>query len=50
MRTAKQLGYRVIAVYSEADTNALHILNSSEAVLIGLRVRRNLGEPSTAFV
>ena len=35
MRTAKSLGYRTIAVYSEADANALHVRMADEAVLIG---------------
>ena len=35
MRTAKSLGYRTIAVYSEADAGALHVRTADEAVLIG---------------
>ncbi len=35
MTTAKKLGMRTIAVYSEADTNALHVRNADEAVYIG---------------
>ena len=35
MQTAKKLGLRTIAVYSEADTNALHVKNADEAVYIG---------------
>ena len=35
MHTAKKLGLRTIAVYSEADTNALHVKNADEAVYIG---------------
>ncbi len=35
MRTAKKLGMRTIAVYSEADTNALHVKNADDAVFIG---------------
>jgi 3-methylcrotonyl-CoA carboxylase alpha subunit len=35
MRTAKKLGLRTIAVYSEADANALHVREADEAVLIG---------------
>ncbi|WP_334127979.1 acetyl-CoA carboxylase biotin carboxylase subunit [Sneathiella sp.] len=35
MRTAKSLGYRTIAVYSEADAKALHVAMADEAVLIG---------------
>jgi propionyl-CoA carboxylase alpha chain len=35
MRTAKKMGLRTIAVYSEADTNALHVKEADEAVFIG---------------
>src|SRR5215218_8130557 len=35
-RTAKRLGMRVIAVYSEADAGALHVRVADEAHLIGL--------------
>ncbi len=35
MTTAKKLGMRTIAVYSEADTNALHVKNADEAIYIG---------------
>ena len=34
-RTAKRLGLRVIAVYSEADADALHVRIADEAHLIG---------------
>jgi len=34
-RTARRLGLRTIAVYSEADANALHVREADEAVLIG---------------
>ncbi len=34
-RTAKRLGLRTIAVYSEADANALHVRSADEAHLIG---------------
>ena len=34
-RTARRLGMRVIAVYSEADTGALHVRVADEAHLIG---------------
>ncbi|MGQ0677952.1 MAG: biotin carboxylase N-terminal domain-containing protein, partial [Rhodospirillales bacterium] len=34
-RTAKRMGLRVIAVYSEADTGALHVAMADEAHLIG---------------
>ncbi len=35
MRTAKKMGLRTIAVYSEADTNALHVKSADDAVYIG---------------
>ena len=34
-RTAKRLGMRIIAVYSEADAGALHVRAADEAYLIG---------------
>src|SRR5262245_22312080 len=34
-RTAKRLGMRTIAVYSEADANALHVRRCDEAYAIG---------------
>ena len=35
MRTAKDLGIRTVAVYSEADAGAPHVAMADEAVLIG---------------
>jgi len=35
MVTAKRLGIRTIAVYSEADANALHVQVADTAVCIG---------------
>jgi 3-methylcrotonyl-CoA carboxylase alpha subunit len=35
MRTAKRLGIRTVAVYSEVDAHALHVATADEAVLIG---------------
>ncbi len=35
MRTVKRLGIKTVAVYSEADTNALHVQYADEAVYIG---------------
>src|SRR4051794_22983824 len=35
MRTARRLGYRVVAVYSDADRDALHVREADQAVRIG---------------
>ena len=35
IRTARELGYRTVAVYSNADVNALHVQEADEAVHIG---------------
>ncbi len=35
MRAARELGIPTVAVYSEADAKALHVLRADEAVLIG---------------
>ena len=35
VRTAKRLGYRSVAVYSEADADAPHVVAADEAVCIG---------------
>ena len=35
MRTAHRLGYRTVAVYSDADAHALHVRQADEAVHIG---------------
>ena len=35
MRTAIELGYRTVAVYSEADSDARHVQIADEAVCIG---------------
>ncbi|HKG99443.1 MAG TPA: acetyl-CoA carboxylase biotin carboxylase subunit [Bradyrhizobium sp.] len=34
-RTARRLGYSIVAVYSDADANALHVREADEAVRIG---------------
>mgnify|MGYP003332478398 CR=1 FL=1 len=35
MRTARAMGYRTVAVYSDADKEALHVQMADEAVLLG---------------
>ena len=35
IRTAKSMGLRTVAVFSEADRNALHVAMADEAVLLG---------------
>jgi 3-methylcrotonyl-CoA carboxylase alpha subunit len=35
IRTARQMGIRTVAVYSDADANALHVRQADEAVHIG---------------
>src|SRR5687768_15216286 len=35
IKTARRLGIRTVAVYSEADRDALHVEMADEAVLIG---------------
>ncbi|HHI71738.1 MAG TPA: ATP-grasp domain-containing protein, partial [Rhodobacteraceae bacterium] len=35
IRTAKKMGIRTVAIYSEADRHALHVAMADEAVLIG---------------
>jgi len=35
IRSAKELGYKTVAVYSEADTNSLHTMFADEKVCIG---------------
>jgi geranyl-CoA carboxylase alpha subunit len=39
MRTARRLGYGVVAVYSDADRDAMHVREADEAVRIGEALR-----------
>lgn len=41
MRTARKLGIRTVAVYSDADANALHVRSADEAVHIGASPARD---------
>ena len=36
MRTARQMGYRTVAVYSEVDKGALHVECANESICIGM--------------
>ncbi len=35
MRSAKEMGIKTVAIYSEADRNAIHVLYADEAVCVG---------------
>ena len=35
IKTAKKMGIKTVAVYSDADSNALHVLHADEAIYIG---------------
>ena len=35
IRGAKKLGYKTVAVYSEADRDSLHVIEADEAICIG---------------
>ena len=41
MKTARRMGIRTVAVYSDADKDALHVALADEAVGIGPASRRN---------
>ena len=55
VRTLKELGYRAVAVYSEADADAPHVQAADMAVLLGpapvaesyLSIELNRGSPET---
>lgn len=44
IRACKELGIETVAVYSEADRNALHVQLADEAVCIGCQICRKLLE------
>ena len=53
IKTARRMGIETVAVYSEADRNALHVEMADEAVLIGpppaaARPARRRSIPATA--
>ena len=35
MKTAKKLGIQTVAVYSDADSNSMHVAMADEAIRIG---------------
>jgi acetyl/propionyl-CoA carboxylase alpha subunit len=35
IRTARRMGLRTVAVYSEADANAMHVAMADDAILLG---------------
>ncbi len=41
MKTARRMGIKTVAVYSEADRDAVHVAMADEAVLIGPRRPRS---------
>jgi acetyl-CoA carboxylase, biotin carboxylase subunit len=41
MRACRELGIQTVAVYSDADKNALHVQHADEAVHIGAASPRN---------
>ena len=41
MRSCKEMGIRTVAVYSEADRAAKHVMYADEACLIGLAASRD---------
>ena len=42
MRSARALGYRTVAVYSDADADAAHVRQADEAVHIGAGAGRTV--------
>ena len=50
LKTARRLGYRVVAVYSDADTQAPHVQQADQAVRIGLPAPRESYLDMTAIV
>ena len=45
MKTCQKLGIRTVAIYSEADENALHVKMANEAYLVGDACPRKLFKP-----
>ncbi len=41
MKTARRMGIKTVAVYSEADRDAVHVAMADEAVSIGRRPPRS---------
>ncbi|MEP6971784.1 MAG: biotin carboxylase N-terminal domain-containing protein, partial [Betaproteobacteria bacterium] len=41
LRTARRMGYRVIAVYSDADADAPHVLQADQAIRVGASAARD---------
>ncbi len=42
MRACREMGIETVAVYSEADADALHVKYADEAFLIGAALRRRV--------
>lgn len=45
MKTCQKLGIRTVAIYSEADENALHVKMANEAYLVVGRVSKKAIKP-----
>lgn len=48
IRSARAMGLRTVAVYSEADRDAMHVAMADEAVLLGRRGRATAISASSA--
>ena len=49
MRTAREMGIQTVAIYSEADRNALHVRYADEAVCVGPKPKRSRPKSVTQF-